>query len=351
MNDKKVIIFICIIMLIMLAIILSTLLSKDNKTYAIGDTLADTVIAQSKGDTWDAGDSGVYYTNNHEYRYIGANVNNYVSFNDDLYRIIGVFDSNSHGQDGKMLVKLIRSRILGGYSWGVYNSTSISGEYSNYGNDWTGTITGVKANLNILLNEYFYNKINVSNTYGTCDTWTYFRNNINYRIDSCSDIIGYGINETLSNLIEDSIWYLYGYHGDSLSREGFYMCERGQYEGCTNENLGGYSSSINAKIGLMYVSDYLYASGYYGSNSTTISNSNSFGSQNWLYNGYEWTITPKPNSINRVFYIDRVGNIYNNFSYFGFGIRPTFYLKSSVYVTGGTGTFDDPYTISCDDCN
>ena len=36
-------------------------------------------------------------TQYHEYRYVGANPNNYVWFNNDMYRIIGIFDGYSHG--------------------------------------------------------------------------------------------------------------------------------------------------------------------------------------------------------------------------------------------------------------
>ena len=273
MKKNKIVINISLIFAIVIVVIVVVFLNKKNRTYAIGDTLVDVVISQSKGDAWNAGDSGVYYTNNHEYRYIGANVNNYVSFNNDLYRIIGVFDSNSHGQDGKMLVKLIRNRILGAYSWGNYNSSADSGTYSNYGNDWTGGTTGVKANLNVLLNDYFYNKTDTSSTYGNCSTWTYYYNNTNYRTNDCSDIVGYGIDPSLQNYIEDATWYLYGYSSNSLSKQNFYLCERGQYDGCTSANSGAYATSTTAKIGLMYVSDYMYASGYFNSTSTTTGSS------------------------------------------------------------------------------
>ena len=351
MNKKKVLIITSIILIIVIIIILIVLFSKDNKTYAIGDTLADTVIAQSKGDSWDAGASGVYYTNNHEYRYVGANVNNYVSFNNDLYRIIGVFDSNSHGQDGEMLVKLIRSRILGSYSWGNYNSTNTSGTYSSYKNDWTGGTTGVKANLNVLLNEYFYNKIDTSSTYGSCSTWTYYFNDTDYRTNDCTDIVGYGIDPSLQNYIENVTWYLYGYSGLSLSKQNFYLCERGKYSRCTSANSGAYATSTNAKIGLMYVSDYMYASGYFSGIDTTSASSSYYGNQNWLYKGYEWTIMPSSNTSARALNVSYDNAVSFETTKNGVGARPTFYLKSSVYVTGGTGTFSDPYTISCDDCN
>ena len=346
MNKKKIIIIISIIIIIIAIIILFILSNKDNKTYAVGDTLADTVIAQNKGSSWNKGDSGVYYTNNHEYRYIGANVNNYVSFNNDLYRIIGVFDSNSHGQDGKTLVKLIRSRILGAYSLGNYNSSNTSGTYSGYSNDFT------RGNLNILLNEYFYNKSDTSNTYGNCSTWTYYYNNTNYRTNDCSDIVGYGIDPSLQNYIENVTWYLYGYSSNSYTKQNFYLCERGG-NSCTGANGTTDESKVKIqnKIGLMYVSDYMYASGYFNSTSTEAGSSYYYGNQNWLYKGYEWTITPRSNSSSNAFAVYGRGDVYTNSASYGYGARPTFYLKSSVYVTGGTGTFSDPYTISCDDCN
>ena len=351
MNKKKKLISLIIIFVIFIMIIVILLFSKNNKTYAVGNTLADTVIAQNKGDTWESGASGVYYTNNHEYRYVGANVNNYVSFNNDLYRIIGVFDSNSHGQDGKMLVKLIRSRILGSYAYGVYNTNNTSGTYSGFSNDYT------KGNLNILLNEYFYNKTDTSSTYGNCSTWTYYGGDNDMRTNNCSDIVGYGIKSNLQNYLETVTWYLYGPSNYTNSKQFFYSCERGN--GCTGANGASNESKVKIqnKIGLMYVSDYLYASGYFSDSDTTVGSSSMYGNQNWLYKGFERTITPASSDNNSTMYITYDSGLngviisYDSDVTTGYGVRPTFYLKSSVYVTGGTGTFSDPYTISCDDCN
>ena len=38
-----------------------------------------------------------------------------------------------------------------------------------------------------------------------------------------------------------------------------------------------------------------------------------------------------------------------NGSDYAFAVRPTFYLKSDVYVTGGDGSFSNPYTIGYGD--
>ena len=344
MSKKKIIILISIL-LVSITIIVIGFNSK--KSYAVGTTLVDTVKALNKGSSWSAGASGVYYTNSHEYRYVGAEVNNYVKFNNDLYRIIGVFDSNSHGKSGEM-VKLIRSRPLGGYSWGVYNSSNTSGTYSNYKNDWTGTTSKVKANLNVLLNEYFYNKTNTSSTYGPCTNWTYYYNNTNYRTNSCSQIVGYGIDESLRGYIETATWYLYG-SDSNQSKQNWYLCERGG-NSCTGANSGAYSTTTDAKIGLMYLSDYLYASSYYTSSDTTTQGTSYFGNKNWLYKGYEWTLTPyasDSNSVWRVIY----GSVYRTTTFYTYSARPTFYLKSSVYVTGGDGSFDNPFTLGCSNCS
>jgi len=326
--------------------------NNTKETYAASNTLADTVIALSKGSSWSSGASGVYYTNSHEYRYVGANVNNFVSFNNDLYRIIGVFDANSHGQTGKNLVKLISANVLMRTSQGAYNSSATSGTYSSYKNDWTGSTTGVPANLNLLLNEYFYKKTNTSSTYGACGNWTYYYTSTRYRTNDCTNIIVYGINSTYQNYIEDAIWYLYGYSSYTEGKKNMYKCERGQYSDseCTSGNSGAYDTSTTAKIGLMYVSDYMYACGYYSSTDTTQSAYSYHSIQNWLYQGSEWFITPGSSDDTSVFCVTDNGGMVNTASYLGYGVRPTFYLKSTVYVTGGDGSFDNPYTIACDNC-
>ena len=344
MSKKKIIIIISILLVTITIIIIGF---NSKKSYAVGTTLVDTVKALNKGSSWSAGASGVYYTNSHEYRYVGAEVNNYVKFNNDMYRIIGVFDSNSHGKSTEM-VKLIRSRSLGGYSWGIYNTTNTSGTYSNYKNDWTGNTTGVKANLNVLLNEYFYNKTNTSSTYGPCSNWTYYNDDTNYRTNSCSQIVGYGIEENLRGYIETVTWYLYG-SSSNQSKQNWYLCERGG-NSCTGANKGAYSTTTDAKIGLMYFSDYLYASSYYSSSDDSGGGNLSYGNKNWLYKGYEWLLTPYASYADISWVVFDGGAAYYG-SYYSYSARPTFYLKSSVYVTGGDGSFDNPFTLGCNDCS
>ena len=77
------------------------------------------------------------YKDEHEdIRYYGANPNNYVSFNNELWRIIGVID-------GK--IKIIRNESIGNMPWDTSNS-----------NNWD--ITSLKS----YLNEDYYNGIDIT---------------------------------------------------------------------------------------------------------------------------------------------------------------------------------------------
>ena len=324
--------------------------------YTTGDEIAlpananDYIKSLSKGDSWpaDLTDSGVYATNKytaddgttkyHDYRYIGANVNNWVKFNNDLYRIIGVFDENSHGVTGKYLVKLIAANPIGGNTWGVYNTSNTSGTYSGSANDWTGKSITTKANLNILLNEYFYNKTNTSSTYGSCSNWTYYVSGSNYRTNDCSDIVGYGIDPKYSGYIENATWYLYG-SGTSQSKQNWYLCERGG-NSCTTSGPNTGDASVTSKMGLMYLSDYLYASGYYSSADTALQSQSLFHNKNWLYKGNEYTQTPYTSDAT---YVWRQGTeAYVDISN---GWRPSLYLKSDIKISGGYGTYNNPYIL------
>ena len=76
-------------------------------------------------------------------RYMGADPNNYVSFNNELWRIIGVFNvkSSENGQPEKRL-KIIRNQSIGNMVWDSANT-----------NNWTS------ASLQSYLNGDYYNSI------------------------------------------------------------------------------------------------------------------------------------------------------------------------------------------------
>ena len=263
--------------------------------------------------------------NENGYRYEGKNPNNYVWFNNELWRIIGVFDENSHGQGGQNLVKIIRNESIGGLVWD--NDTT----KSSYGkNDWT------TSDLKNLLNGAYLNSEN-----GTGGEYCYGYSTT-VPAGNC-DYTESGINDTYRPMIENVTWYLGGYSSTSATAEAFYGYERG------DTVYSGRPTSTTGYIGLMYPSDYGYS--VLASSCARTTNLGSYNNatcagQSWLYGqGNEWTITPYSSSSYDVFYVDDSGSLNRTFAHYGYAARPVLYLDSSVYVIDGTGTQSDPYII------
>ena len=282
-------------------------ISCDINFTTISKTYLNSYITGLSGQT--QGDGQIVSENG--YRYEGKNPNNYIWFNNELWRIIGVFDENSHDQSGQNLVKIIRADSLGGLAWHKSNT-----------NDWTA------ASLMNLLNGAYLNAED-----GTDSGYCY---GYSTTVPSNCDYRNIGISATYRNMIANVTWYLGGYSSYSITAEAFYGYERG-----TTEWKG--------KIGLMYPSDYGYSvlssSCARTTNLSSYNNSTCAG-ESWLYDsGYVWTITPYSSNSYYVFYLYNGGNLANSTAYFGYSARPVLYLDSSVYVIDGNGSQSDPYII------
>ena len=257
-------------------------------------------------------------------RYEGKNPNNYVLFNDEYWRIIGVFDSNSHGQSGKNLVKIIRADVLDGLAWNKSNT-----------NDWTA------ASLNNLLNGSYYNAEDGTNS-GYC--YGYYGYNNMIATANC-DYTKKGLQSGYRGMIANVTWYLGGYSSTSATAEYFYGYERG------TTVISGRPTSTTGYIGLIYPSDYGYS--VLSSScvrTTTLNNydSDTCAGQSWLYGkGFEWTLTPSSSNSNIVFYLNLSGDMPTSFDYAfeGFNARPVLYLDATVYKIDGEGTLENPYII------
>lgn len=108
------------------------------------------------------------------------------------------------------------------------------------------------------------------------------------------------------------------------------------------------NSTVNTKVGLMYVNDYAYATiPKNWTTSLSLYNNDDIKNSNWLFNNtYEWTISSCGNDLGAAFQINSFGDI-GGHSVSGVSpIRPTFYLNSDVVYTGGAGTKTDPYRIA-----
>ena len=253
------------------------------------------------------------------YRYEGKDPNNYIWFNNELWRIIGVFDSASHGISGQNLVKIIRNGSIGGLAWD-----------KNDTNDWTA------SSLMNLLNGAYLNSEN-----GTGGEYCYGYST-SVPAGNC-DYTETGINDTYRAMIENVTWYLGGHSTYSATAEAFYGYERG------TTVYSGRPTSTTGYIGLMYPSDYGYS--VLASSCARTTNLGSYDNatcagQSWFYGqGYEWTITPYSSRSNYVFYVNFLGSLGIYDAYNGYSARPVLYLDSSVYVIDGNGSQSDPYII------
>ena len=119
-------------------------------------------------------------------------------------------------------------------------------------------------------------------------------------------------------------------------------------------NTTDNKTEYTAKIGLMYVSDYMYAAPQdkwtlVGHNSSDASKDyRAATSVNWMYLGtIEWTISRIDDSPSSAFFVDSTGDVDGgNVSYYVNGVRPVFYLTSSVNYASGSGSATDPIRMN-----
>ena len=255
--------------------------------------------------------------NENGYRYEGKNPNNYIWFNNEYWRIIGVFDSTSHGQSEKNMVKIIRDDVLSGLAWDKSDK-----------NDWS------TASLNLLLNGAYYSAkdgINSSYCYGLYSTVT---GNCNYTKS--------GIQDGYRGMIANVTWYLGGSSSASSTADAFYGYERG------STVYSGRPTTTTGYIGLIYPSDYGYS--VLSSSCARTTNLDSYDSDtcagaSWLYDGTLWTLTPGLSYRQNVFFFSNIAKIVQYGARYGYGVRPVLYLDSSVLLYDGDGSLENPYII------
>lgn len=242
-----------------------------------------------------------------DYRYIGADPNNYVTFNNETWRIIGVFTVDDGTGKKEERLKIIRNESIGNMAWD-----------SNKTNDWPN------ATLNANLNSGGY--------------WTN------------------SLGSDAKNMIGDTLWYLGGTSNYTSSTNGltshFYSYERG------TTVYSGRDTSWVGKVGLMYPSDYGYAT---SGGSTTDRNaclnkelynwdSSDFSdckNNDWLYESsyHQWTITPRASNSYYVFRVGFAGYLRYYSANKAIGVRPVVFLKSSIKIVDGDGSSSNPYIL------
>ena len=304
--------------------------------FVIGDA-----VEEPSGNSFDtvfaANNTDIF--NENGLRYEGADPKNYICLDNKtsgacsssslLFRIIGLFDEE-YSSDGtsssgtKKLLKIIDTNNFGGTSGKVWNSGGT--------NNWSNA--SLKTELN---GTYLTTLLGISN-----------------------------VNSKLGTAIVSSKWHLGGAsksNYETLTAEGIYTEERS-----TSAIYSGNPASIYAKVGLMYPSDYGYATvggsttnkancrakELYNWNSSSYSDCENndwlFTSQNNFVNGKEWLLSPCSSVSSNAAFLGPSGYVDFSVYYvsnFQFAVRPTFYLDSSVLKIVGTGdgTKDNAYRV------
>ena len=308
----------------------------------IKPTLAVYVISQYTG---TQGENNIYYhdasltngANDNSYRYAGASdqVNNYVCFGsnvtpcpaDNLYRIIGVFGDK---------VKLIKSD---------YATSALLGADGDYSKMYTANNfdnSSYKGNNLANIAAYNWNKSNQN-------TWSL--SNLNKTNLNKNFIANIGADWAAK--IADTTWKVGGNKWANIGTQPAKTAYQNEIVNPVTTNSQDNKTEYSAKIGLMYVSDYMYAAPQdkwtlVGYNSDASKDYRAATSVNWMYMGlYEWTISRYADNSDSAFRVFNTGSVSSNLvGYRAYGVRPVFYLSSSVNYASGSGTAADPILVN-----
>lgn len=267
--------------------------------------------------------------NDGSYRYAGASdaVKNFVCFGinevpcpaDNLYRIIGVFEDK---------VKLIK------YDYANSNLLGTDGTYTS-SKQYPGA--NYKGTFNIV-NNYKWN--NQSSNYWNASVLNNTNLNVNY-INN--------IGNDWASKIATTTWKVGGNIYQKIINTTMPIV-------FSNEITSpSQNATYNAKIGLMYVSDYGFAASP-DSWKNTMSSYTSVPLDNWMYMGFnEWTITRNDSYSTSSYRVNSDGYVDENYVSSGetifyyvtneYAVRPSFYLESFVTYDSGSGTKSDPIRI------
>ena len=248
-----------------------------------------------------------------EYRYRGGDsvVNNYVTFNNEVWRIIGIIPTEDTNGNVENRIKIIKDNSIGNKKWNETQDIT-----TNSYNNW---VTGT---LNTYLNNSYYNTL----------------------------------SSDAQNMIGTAKYYLGGY---DMSDEAFTSDIMWQYERKNEANRTGYyygtnpimQNNTNKKIALMYVSDYGYGASKECTNNLYDydSSANCITTNNWLDKSEDtWLLSQNSGNSDYAFSVYSGGFVDNgdNASYDEYAVRPVLSLSSNVKISGGSGTSSDPYQLS-----
>ena len=283
-----------------------------NKTFKAGvavkaydrekdQTLAEYVISQYTG---TQGENGIYYHNSaltngagdNSYRYAGASdsVNNYICLGSDEATCPDANLFRIIGVFGDK-TKVIRAKSVGYKEW-----------HTSRVNTWSS------SSLNTYLNGEYLTSLG-----------------------------------TLADKIATTTWKVGGGSWSNISAS----VPKTAYQNEVGSSAS--TTTVNKKIGLMYVSDYYYSASpsawtLMGYNSDATKDYRAATSTNWLYLGStEWTISRSSGDTDTAFNVIRTGLVsYGDLVTISCAVRPSFNLLSSTTYVSGSGSMSDPVRVN-----
>ena len=288
------------------------------------------------------------HTADNNLRYIGPNPNNYVTFNNELWRIIGVMNNIDDGTGKKeSRIKLMRNDSIGSYSWDTNDN------FPNGINEWS------QADLMKLMNPGYESQSVGGSLYWNSMSGNCY-NGRGSAIVSC-DFSNIGLKDTAKNMIGDAVWhtgaipkYDNGKGNKEMLTYRYYELERGNL--VVDSNLWNDKTERKTtwigKVGLIYPSDVGYSTSEKSCLSEPwyrtsygiydICHMNTFFNKN---NTIYASITPTNYHISHTIGIDLPFYPYQ-VTGDSSPVYPSLYLKSNVKITSGTGTSADPFQLS-----
>ena len=283
-------------------------------------------------------------------RYVGASPKNYINFNNETWRIVGVFNNiTTIDEQGKekteSLVKIVRNDSLGNYSWDSSESSTNNG----WGvNEWSQADLMYELNCDGKSTKYCRDDITegyLSNLTTGSTTWYNGSNN--------SKNGTYEYRKNIRSLSIDKVakvrWNTSRttYNASALNS---YNQERSTTLISTPSDNVPRNNTWDGKIALIYPSDYGYASTNEACRDSMSSKTNNVfncKNENWLFNSkYQWTLSPNSGSADSVFNVYSGGDVSYGSASGANGVRPVLFLKSDVVIAGGTGeSIENAYTL------
>ena len=279
-----------------------------------------------------------------------SGIRNYVTFNNETWRIVGIFNEENSNGIKEERIKLVKDEPISasedvpttitkdGVTYNIFNSSYTTlkykyfawnypnNSYSGNMNDWT------KSGSMYYLNENYLNSLENSSL---IENMKYYLGNIT--IDT------------------DDTYYILGTNKEVYNQErGSTVCDSSITSNSHENNCNiwnGNQASWNGKIALLYPSDFGYASNTSNwSKDFKEAYSNGISLNNWMFNNEavaSWFLSPASTYSSYVAIVYYDGNLDWGDAGLddGLALRPVLSLGSQTMIISGTGSINDPYLL------